>query len=216
LAQAIAAASETLVNDLSARSRRDTMRHAEEEATATEKRLKSALARLRDFRDKEGTIDPDKTAAAVLTLATKVRDELEQAKSQRATLKTYMREDAPSLKVLDARIRSLETQLRAVSGEVTASDPNRTALSRLMGSYEELESDRRFAEAAYQHALEALDRARSDADRQQVYVASFVPPGLPEEALHPRRLRSFGVIALLAFALWGIGCLAVQSVRDHL
>jgi len=31
-----------------------------------------------------------------------------------------------------------------------------------------------------QHALAALDRARADADRQQIYIASFVPPSLPE------------------------------------
>jgi len=52
--------------------------------------------------------------------------------------------------------------------------------------------------------------------RQQVYIASFVPPSLPEEALYPRRWRSLGVVALIAFALWGIGWLAAQSVRDHL
>lgn len=216
LAQAIAAASETLVNDLSARARRDTMRRAAEEASEAEKRLRTALVRLREFRDREGVIDPAKAAATTLTLAAHVRDELEQAKAERATLKTYMRDDAPSVRVLDARIHSLEAQLRTVSSEVTATDKTRTALSQVMGSYEELDSDHRFAEAAYQHALEALDRARSDADRQQVYVASFVPPSLPEEALYPRRLRSFGIVALLALSLWAIGCLVLQSVRDHL
>jgi capsular polysaccharide transport system permease protein len=216
LAQAIAAASETLVNELSARTRRDTMRRAEEEAGDVERRLRAVLARLREFRDREGVIDPGKAAAATLTLAAHVRDELERAKAERATLKTYMRDDAPSVKVLDARIRSLEAQLRAVASEVTGADTERAALTRVMGTYEELDSERRFAEASYQHALEALDRARSDADRQQVYIASFVPPSLPEEAFYPRRLRSFGIVALLAFASWAIGCLVLQSIRDHL
>ena len=39
---------------------------------------------------------------------------------------------------------------------------------------------------------------------------------LPEEALYPRRWRTLGTVALIAFALWGIGGLAVQSVREHL
>jgi len=215
LAQAIAAASENLVNDLSARIRRDTMRRAEEEAAGAEARLRSALARLRAFRDAHGVIDPNKTAATTLKLAAELRDELERAKAERATLRAYMREDAPSLRVLDARIRSLESEVRAISGEVTATDRSSVALSQVMGTYEELDSERRFSEAAYQHALEALDRARGDADRQQVYVASFVPPSLPEEALYPRRLRSVAIVALLAFALWAIGCLAAQSIRDH-
>ena len=85
-----------------------------------------------------------------------------------------------------------------------------------MGSYEELESERGFAETAYRHALEGLDRARLNADRQHVYVADFVPPSLPEKALYPRRLRSLGVVFLIAFATWAIGGLTVRSVRDHL
>jgi capsular polysaccharide transport system permease protein len=119
--------------------------------------------------------------------------------------------------VLKARIRSIETQQRAVAHDLTDSDRSRNdTLSRQLGSYEQLESERRFAEAAYQHALQGLDQARANADRQQVYIASFVPPSLPEDALYPRQWRSLGVVALIAFALWAIGGLAVQSIRDHL
>jgi hypothetical protein len=42
-----------------------------------------------------------------------------------------------------------------------------------MGSYEQLESERTFAENTYQHALQALDRSRINADRQQVYLGSL-------------------------------------------
>ena len=109
-----------------------------------------------------------------------------------------MQDDAPSVKVLKARIRSLEGQQRVVARDLTDRDPNRDdTLSRQLGSYEQLESERRFAEAAYQHALHGLDQARANADRQQVYIASFVPPSLPEEALYPRRWRSLAVVALI-------------------
>jgi capsule polysaccharide export protein KpsE/RkpR len=43
-----------------------------------------------------------------------------------------------------------------------------------------------------------------------------VPPSLPEDALYPRRWRALGIVALVAFALWSIGGLIIQSVRDHL
>jgi capsular polysaccharide transport system permease protein len=175
------------------------------------------LADIRAFRDREGLIDPGKTAEATGTLAARLRDELVRSNTELTTLKNYMRDDAPAVKVVKARIRSLETQQRVVARDLTDPDRSRTdTLSRQLGSYEQLESERRFAEAAYQHALHGLDQARSNADRQQVYIASFVPPSLPEEALYPRRWRSLGVVALIAFALWAIGGLAVQSIRDHL
>src|SRR5436190_19663771 len=216
LAQAIVAASEQLVNDLSTRARHDALRNGESEVTHAETRLKAVLGEIRAFRDREGLIDPAKTAEVSGTIAARLKDELVRANAELSTLKSYMQDDAPSVKVLKARIRSLEGQQRVVARDLTDRDPNRDdTLSRQLGSYEQLESERRFAEAAYQHALHGLDQARANADRQQVYIASFVPPSLPEEALYPRRWRSLAVVALIAFAVWAIGGLAVQSIRDH-
>jgi capsular polysaccharide transport system permease protein len=118
--------------------------------------------------------------------------------------------------MLEARVQSLEAQRRAVEGEVTDTEKTRSeALSRVMGSYEQLESERTFAENSYQHALQALDRSRVNADRQQVYLATFVRPTLPEEALYPRRLQAIAVVFLIAIVIWAIGGFAVQSIRDH-
>jgi len=217
LAQAILASAEQLVNDLSARARRDTLRNSEKEVRRTERRLKTALTRLREFRDREGIIDPRKTADATQALAGRIRDEIVRADTELSTVKHYMRGDAPSVRMLEARIQSLQTQLRSVESEVTDTEKSRSeVLSRVMGSYERLESERTFAEKAYQHALEALDRARMNADRQQVYIAGFVQPSLPEEPLYPRRFRDVGIALFLCCAVWLIGAFAIQTVREHL
>ena len=161
--------------------------------------------------------DRGRTAEATRVLATKLRAELLQANTQLATERSYLHESAPPIRTLKTRIRALEAQLRGLANEMTGTgDARPAALSRVLGGYEQLESNRKFAETAYQHALQSLDQARGNADRQRVFIANFVPPGLPEEALYPRRWRSLGTIALLAFALWGIGGLALQSIRDHL
>jgi capsular polysaccharide transport system permease protein len=221
LAQAIIGSSERLINDLSVRARRDALGYAETEVATAEARLKTALTAIRDFRDQEGLIDPGKAADANTTLTTKLRDDLLKANSELATLKAYMRDDAPAVRVLKARIRSLETQRRTLAREMTADAQPQTSapaptLSHELGSYEALDAERKFAEAAYQHALEGLDRARDNADRQHIYVESFVPPSLPQMPLYPRRWRALGTVALIAFATWAIGGLAVQSIREHL
>jgi capsular polysaccharide transport system permease protein len=217
LAEGILAASERLVNELSARARRDTLHNAKEEVGRAERRLKLALARLRDFRDQQGIIDPRKTAEATSALAGRVRDELVRADTELATLKHYMRGDAPSVKMLEARIQSLEAQQRSVESEITDTEKTRSeALSRVMGTYEQLEAERTFAENAYQHALQALDRSRMNADKQVVYLASFVRPTLPEKALYPRRLFWLTAVFVIAFVAWAIGGLMCRSVRDHL
>jgi len=195
LAQGVLGSSERLVNDLSLRARRDAVRSSERDVSAAEHRLTMALARLRDYRDKEGLIDPHKAADANSALDARLRDELVRADTNLSTLREFLRDDAPTLKILEARIEALKAQQSAVESEATdTAKTHSETLSRLMGVYEELEGERRFAETAYQHALEALDRARMSADRQQIYVADFVPPSLPEEALYPRRLRSVLIV----------------------
>jgi capsular polysaccharide transport system permease protein len=217
LAEGILASSERLVNGLSTRARHDALRNAQDEVGRAEKRLKLALTRLREFRDKEGIIDPRKSADATVALAGRVRDELVRADTELSTLRHYMRDDAPSIKMLEARVQSLQAQHRAVESEVTDTEKTRSeALSKVMGSYEQLESERTFAENTYQHALQALDRSRINADRQQVYLATFVRPTLAEEALYPRRLQALGVVLLIAIMIWAIGGVVVQSIRDHL
>ncbi len=217
LARGILASSERLVNDMSARARRDALRSSEQEVHRAEQRLTAALAQLREFRDREGLIDPHKAADSTEALDSRVRDELLRDDTDLSTLKQYLRGDAAPLKILEARIQSLKDQRRSVeSGVTNTAKPGSPALSRVMGGYEQLESERSFAENAYRHALAALDQARMNADRQQVYLADFVQPSLPEEALYPRRLHSVAVVLLIAFAVWAIGSLTVRSVRDHL
>ena len=223
LAQGIVGASENLVNELSARSRRDALHYAEAEVEAAETRLKAALAALREFRDRAGLIDPAKAAEANEKLATQLRDDLLKANAQLTSLKAFVRDETPTIRVLKARIHALEVEQQKLSREMTASSPAgpmaqaaKPPLSQQLGSFETLDAERKFAETTYQHALEALDRARDNADRQHIYIESFVPPSLPQTALFPRRWRSFGTVALIAFSLWAIGCLAVQSIKDHL
>ncbi|MGH7092812.1 MAG: hypothetical protein ACREFB_04685, partial [Stellaceae bacterium] len=217
VAQAVVAACQHLVDSLSLQARRDALRQARADADKARQRLSAVLAQISDLRAREGLIDPGKTAAASAALAARVQQELVSARTRLSTLETYMRDKSPAVSVLKARIRSLESQQSAIARAASAPDPGGgETLSHALGSFEALESERKFAEDAYRHALAGLDAARANADRQHIYVASFVPPRLPEEPLYPKRWRALGVVALISLAGWGIGCLTLQSIRDHL
>ena len=64
-----------------------------------------ALGRVGAFRDREGMIDPVKAAEATGQLAARLRGELVADNAELATLKSYMRDTAPSVRVLKPRIR---------------------------------------------------------------------------------------------------------------
>jgi capsular polysaccharide transport system permease protein len=65
-------------------------------------------------------------------------------------------------------------------------------------------------------ALVALETARVEANRQQIYLTVIVPPQLPEEANFPKPLRLIGLTVLCALALWLIGAFLLFAIREHM
>jgi capsular polysaccharide transport system permease protein len=88
-------------------------------------------------------------------------------------------------------------------------------LNSVLGSFQQLADDKTFAEKAYLGALSALETAKMDAARQQIYLSTIVPPDLPEEPSFPRPFRQILVVFGVTTALWLIGWLGVHTVREH-
>jgi capsular polysaccharide transport system permease protein len=219
IADTILALSEELVNDLSATARADAVKHAQQDVKRMEDRLRSSRTAVRAFRDTQQEFDPAKKVEARYAILGKLEEELTKAKARLANLRSFMGSDAPSVKVLNSEIAALERQLeeeRAKLGNsVEGVLSGQPSIGGLAASYEELVVDREFAEKAYLSALASLERARIEADRQQRYLAAFVRPSLPQEALHPKRILASCMVLGVSLVLWALGVLVVYAVRDH-
>jgi capsular polysaccharide transport system permease protein len=60
-----------------------------------------------------------------------------------------------------------------------------------------------FAERQLAASLAALENARNEAQRQQLYLETLVQPNLPDKAIEPRRLRTVAMVFLLGLIVWG-------------
>ena len=75
--------------------------------------------------------------------------------------------------------------------------------------------EQEFSQKAYISALTSLEHARVEADRQQRYLAAFVRPAVPEDALYPERILNILITIFAAFMFWGIVVMTVYIVREH-
>jgi capsular polysaccharide transport system permease protein len=75
--------------------------------------------------------------------------------------------------------------------------------------------EKTFAERQLATSLAALENARNEAQRQQLYLETLVQPNMPDRAIEPRRLRTVGMVFLLGLILWGVLSLVVSSVKEH-
>jgi capsular polysaccharide transport system permease protein len=82
-------------------------------------------------------------------------------------------------------------------------------------AFDRLVLDKAFADRQLAAALTALDQARAEAQRKQLYLERLVQPHLPDNAVEPRRVRSIVTVFVLGLVAWGVLSLVVASVREH-
>ncbi|MDE3801370.1 RkpR, polysaccharide export protein [Sinorhizobium meliloti] len=223
IAQFIVDQSDNLVNSLSLSARNDVLRAAQDEVLAGEARLSKARAGLRDYRDKSQEISPEEGAKLAVQLIGGLEGELTKLNADLATAKSQMSEDTPRIRVLKTRIESLEQQLaverqRLGAGEKGTSaedDPNAPDVAGRIAEFEELETEREFAERAYTAALGSLEKARIDANNRQRYLALFIEPTLSQMAQYPTRLLNAFLVTLGLLFAWGVGVMGYYNIRDR-
>lgn len=219
LAQETLKLSENLINRLSERSRQDALRGANEEVERHEQRLRESLNTMRQFREQAQDIDPSQSAAAQLGRLSELEGRLNLERTTLATQRTFMSDQSPSIQFTLSKIEALEKQVSSERAKLGRGDntkePSRGTLSSRVQDYQALTTELEFAQKAYLLSLQSLEQARLTANRQQRYLATFVAPSLPQEALYPQRIINSLIAALLSLAAWFIGVLIVYGVRDH-
>jgi capsular polysaccharide transport system permease protein len=214
IAEKILSASTALVNRMSAEARQDAVRNAEVDVRRMEERLAVARAQLESFRGRNEIIDPARSAAARQELDSKLQANLIQLRSELAAASRFLNANSPSAIVLTAKIASVEGELARLRAERTPT-AEKGPMSEMLTRYDEVETEHQFAEKAYVLALASLERARSEADRQQRFLSVYVSPSLAEEPLYPRRLVMIALIGIGGIAVWSLGLLVVLGFRDH-
>jgi capsular polysaccharide transport system permease protein len=216
LALAVEAASEELVNAMSARSRGELVAAAERDVAQAERRFAAARTAMQAFRDGRQVVDPRRSAQAYSEHLVRLQAELIAMRAQLVTLRGVMSDQATPVMQLLGNIRGTEDQIAAVQARLTEAEPGAPTLTHSIGGFEAMETEAIFAQRAYEAAMAALERARGDASRQQVYLAPVVRPVAPEQALYPARIANTATVLALAVLAWFIGLVALRALREHL
>lgn len=201
---------ERLVNTMNIRSRQDLIQVAEQEVATAEARAKVAAAALSGFRADRSVFDPDRQSALQLEGVTRLRQDLITAEAQLEQLRRVSPSN-PQVSGLQAAVDSL----RKTIAEENARVLSRGGLSSKSPAYDRLVLEKSFADRQLAGALGALDTARNEAARKQLYLERLVQPHLPDHHVEPRRVRAVLTVFVLGLVVWGIVSLVLASVREH-
>ena len=204
--------SEQRVNQLNVRARRDALADSERALNEATRRLAQSTVDLARYRETAGTVDPRESAVATVERGSSLRQELAQLVVNLQTM-VARAPGNPAIPALRQRVAALSAQVAAQQGQLTG---ERDSLSGKLGGYEQQLVEQAMAEKSYEAAQKQFDDARSEADRQQVFIEFIARPNLSDDPLEPRRLRYILTTALLAFWAFLIFYLLLSGSREHL
>jgi capsular polysaccharide transport system permease protein len=205
-------AAEELVNRMNARARQDSISLAETEVERMRRRAVAEHAALTAFRERERLIDPSQATLAVLETIAKLAQEVALVNVQLSEL-TKSSPDGPQLSPLRARRTALETQI-ALERQRLAGDAQ--SIAPRIAEYERLMLEREFAEKALISAMTAVEAARVEAMRQQVYLERVTNPSHPDYPAYPWRIIWTIVVMAAGYMAWRMWRILSADALRHM
>jgi capsular polysaccharide transport system permease protein len=211
IVQELLALGEQTVNSMNTRVLADGVRIASLEVSRAEERVAAAQAALSEFRARELTLDPQRGSVLATELIGRLNGELAAARAQLAELRAIS-PTTPAIPSLQGRIAALTTQIgeereRAVSGP--------EGLTRQLGTFDRLNLEREFANRLLTGALQGLQAARLEAQRQQLFIERVTEPTRIDYAGYPQVTRWVLTNMMLNLVAVMIGWLLFVGAREH-
>jgi capsular polysaccharide transport system permease protein len=216
LAEKILDRCEKLVNDLSQRSRRDALSQAELELQRAQAQLKGATADLRETQNSHGVLDATVEAQALDKIVTMLRMELVKAQQQIAGQGETVSADAPQVRVLNARVQTLQDQINKYATQIADKNQGGDSMADRKRALDLKQTDLAVAMQRYVMASIAFENARLDLETQKAYLAPFIKPMLATKPTYPRRWWDWFLISGPASLAWALLAGSAFLIRDHM
>lgn len=212
LAEALLEFGEERVNLLNQRAVDNALRVAEQQLDQAEVAVTASQSGMTDFRQGEGDIDPERTSTARITVVGELQRQLANAQAQLAAMGATVEQKSPQYLAQTERVRALESQVHSASGQLAG---DVSSMAPTLSAYEALKLRQDFAAKRYEAAASAVQAAREQALKQQLYVVRIVETNLPQKALYPKPVSMVLATLLAALLIYGVGTLLVAGVREH-
>jgi len=217
IAREIVAQSEAMINTLNAQARRDSIANAEVDLDQALNTLRSAREALVAFQARTQILDPQADIQGRMGVVANLQQQLAEALVDYDLLLQATDSTDPRVRQLDRRIRAIEQRIAGERASYSSDGTTEDADSypSLLATYEGLRVDVQFAEEIYRVSLTALNQARTAAERQQLYLATFISPTSAETAEYPRKFLLVALTAFFCMMGWSVGALVYYSLRDR-
>ncbi|MGB7261625.1 MAG: capsule biosynthesis protein [Albidovulum sp.] len=197
--EALISYAEQQVDQLSSRLRDDQMEGARASFDDAEAKVLAAQQRVLTLQEGLGILDPLTEQGAVMGQVGSLETELQRKRLELQQLLDNTRPNQARVAGVQGDVKRLETMIAGLRSQLTNSVDGTTSLAQIGGQIRIAEADLQTRQLMLSQALQQLETARIEANRQVRYLETSVSPVAPDEATYPRAFEN----TLLAFLIFG-------------
>ena len=205
--------SEGFINKLGHQVALEQLAFVEKEVDRAYQRVQDEKAKVLAFQNSHQLISPESTSTARLGVVSQIEGELASQQAHLKQLQSYMKETAPAVISVKARVEALTEQLEQEKARLTGTDKD--AMNEVTASYMDVKTQATLAADLYKSGLISLEQARVEAYRKLKHLLVVSQPTLAEDAEYPRRLYNLATIGVLLCLLYGLMVMGLATLREH-
>lgn len=205
--------SEGFINRLGHQVALEQLAFVEKEVDRAYQRVQDEKAKVLDFQNSHHLLSPESTSTARLSVVSQIESELVQQQAQLKQLQSYMKDKAPAVVSVQARVDALNKQLEQEKARLTGVDKD--AMNEITARYMDVQTQAKLAADLYKSGLVSLEQARVEAYRKLKHLLVISQPTLAEDAEYPRRLYNLATIGVLLCLLYGLVVMGLATLREH-
>lgn len=189
---------EEQVDNLTQRLREDQMEGANSSFQDAERRVIEAQQAVLRLQEQLGVLDPVQETGALMTQITTFETQLAEKRLQLQQLLDNPRPNQARVEGVRGDIRRLQALIAELRAQLTQTGSSSASLASISGQLRLAEADLQTRQLMLTQALQQLETARIEANRQTRYLENSVKPIAPDTASYPRAFENT-LLALLIF-----------------
>jgi capsular polysaccharide transport system permease protein len=213
--RALISYAEEQVDNLTQRLRADQMQGARTSYEEAEANMLAAQARVLELQEQMGVLDPASETASLMGQISTFETQLAEKRLELQQLMDNARPNAARVQGTEGDIARLETLIADLRSQLTRADGSGASLARITGELRVAEADLVTRQTLLQQALQQMETARIEANRQTRYLSLGVSPVGPDEATYPRAVENTLVSFLIFAGIYLMASLTASILREQ-
>jgi capsular polysaccharide transport system permease protein len=206
---------EEQVDHLTQRLRADQMRDAQDGYDQAQTSLATSQRKLIELQEKFKVLSSDAEVGILTAQISALETQLTQERLSLAQMEANESPNEARMEPVKRRIATLEEEIALLRLKMTEGDVGESSLAQVQGELLVAQADLQTRQMMLAQALQSMETARIEANRQVRYLSLSVKPIPPDEASYPRAFENTMVTLLILLGIYLMVSMTAAILREQ-